>query len=291
VVDRSDPSTTQLRVRRPGWDGIAGSDPMWNRSHAELVAGMNAVSLLMPSVEPLIAAAVRSRRDDVPAELAEVAERFARQELAHQGHHRAMNAVLRARYRGVARLERAIRATYGWIGRRPGASTLTFAAASETLAHALARWTAAHPSVLTHGSDGRWADGPWQALYTWHLAEEVEHKSVAFDVWRAAEPASTRFAGRARFLGWGLASASLVALFATLGALVQLHGERRLRNPLTWVRLAVLAVSVAFELIPALVVAATAGHHPSRVADPVWFSTVLEGYDAAASRASAGRET
>jgi predicted metal-dependent hydrolase len=263
---------------------------MWNSSHAELVAGMNAVSLLMPSVEPLIAGAVRSRRGQLAPQLADVAETFAQQELAHQGHHRAMNAVIRSRYRGIAALEAVIRSTYRWIGRRSPAATLTFAAASETLAHALARWTAAHPTVLTHDEQGRWADGPWQALFTWHLAEEVEHKSVAFDVWRAAEPRSATARGRARLLGWGLTSAVLVAVFATVGALLQLHGERRLRNPLTWVRLGALAVSVSFELLPALVVAATKGHHPSRVVDPTWFATVLEGYDAAASRASAGSD-
>lgn len=279
-----------LRVRRPGWEGLEGTDPMWNRSHAELVAGMNAVSLLMPAVEPLIAGAVRSRCGELPPDLAEEAEQFARQELAHQVHHRAMNDVIRARYRGVGRLESVIRAVYRRIGRRSPRSVLTFAAASETLAHGLARWTAAHPGVLTHDSSGGWADGPWQALYTWHLAEEVEHKAVAFDVWKAADPRSATVGGRLRLLGWGFASAVLVALFATWGALLQLHGERRLRNPLTWGRLAVLAVSVSFEILPALVVASTKSHHPSRVVDPLWFSTVLEGYDAAASRASAGSE-
>jgi predicted metal-dependent hydrolase len=268
-----------LTVRRPGWEGIEGSDPMWNRAHVELVAGMNAVSLLMPHVEPLIAGAVRSRFPDLEPELADTARRFADQEIAHQSHHRAMNEVLRRRYRGLSLLERAIRRTYRWVGRRGPASTLTFAAASETLAHSLARWVAAHPAVLTHGSDGTWADGVWPSLYTWHLAEEVEHKSVAFDVWRALDARGSGASSRTRFFAWGLFSAVLVALFATWGALIQLFGERRLRNPLTWIRLAVLAVSVAFELLPSLAVASTRGHHPSDLADPSWFSAVLEGCD------------
>ncbi len=265
-----------LTVRRPGWDGLDGTDPKWNPHHVELVAGMNAVSLLMPVVEPLIAGAVRSRSVELPEPLRTTAELFAQQELAHQTHHRAMNAVIRDRYRGVSLLERAVRRCYRWIGRRSSTSTLAFAASSETLAHALARWTADHPAVLSGAADPVWAD-----LYLWHLAEEVEHKSVAFDVWQTLD------GRRGRFLRWGFTSAVLVAVFATWGALVQLWGERRLRNPLTWVRLIALAVSVAFELLPALVVAVTKGHHPSQLADPDWFAAVLRVRDGRVVEAAA----
>lgn len=94
-------------------------------------------------------------------------------------------------------------------------------------------------------------------LFCWHLAEEIEHKSNTYDVFEATDGSRLRYALAAAV---GLAT---IATFTFIGALVQLWSERRLHNPLTWFRLARLSVSMAFVLVPTLVISALPGHHPA----------------------------
>ena len=70
-------------------------------------------------------------------------------------------------------------------------------------------------------------------------------------------------------------------VFTAIGALVQLHGEKRLRYPLTWFRLAKLGVSLAFVLVPTVVVSSLPGHHPNDFTDPIYLPQWLQQYDPA----------
>jgi hypothetical protein len=71
-----------------------------------------------------------------------------------------------------------------------------------------------------------------------------------------------------------------VLVFVTAGALLQLRSLRRLRNPLTWCRLAWWAVSAGMEILPTLAVSCLPGHHPSKLVDPSWYSLWLADLDA-----------
>ena len=66
-------------------------------------------------------------------------------------------------------------------------------------------------------------------------------------------------------------SLSLVGIFVTTGTLIQLASQRRLRNPLTWLRLAGWAISTGMEVLPTLALSALPSHHPSKLVDPSWF--------------------
>ena len=142
------------------------------------VAAANAVSLLMPAVEPYFAGAVRRALPHLDAELADTARTFVRQELEHQRQHRRFNRSLVGRFAGLAHPERRSAAVYGWLARtRSLRFSLAFAAASETIAYSLARWTSDHMAEFLRGADQRATD-----LFVWHLAEEVEH--IVIDRWR-----------------------------------------------------------------------------------------------------------
>jgi predicted metal-dependent hydrolase len=237
------------------------TDPVWNRHAVEFTAAANGISLMMPHVEPSFVATTRRALPLLDDELAATAERFARQELQHQGQHRAFNAVLVARFPGLAAVERRIARTYRWITRtRSLRFNLAFVAASESIAYSLARWTSDHLAELLRDADPTATD-----LFLWHLAEEVEHKSVAHDVWAAVDGSRLRHAWAA------LCSLVLVAGFDLWATVVQLHALRRLHLPGTWFRMVRLSFSFAFDVVPALAVASMPGHHPSQLTDPSWY--------------------
>ena len=102
----------------------------------------------------------------------------------------ALQRLVAARYPRLARVEGWMRRTYGWLGRtRSQRFNLAFAAGSETIAFTLARWTEEHLGELFTG-----ADPVPTTLFLWHLAEEVEHKSAAFDVYEAIDGSRLRYA-------------------------------------------------------------------------------------------------
>lgn len=238
-----------------------GIEPVWNPAAAEFVAAANAVSLLMPAVEPYFAGSVRRALPQLEPALAETARTFVRQELEHQRQHRHFNVGLVAHFPGLARPEARSRRLYGWLARtRTLRFSLAFAAASETIAYSLARWTSDHLAEFLRGADPTATD-----LFVWHLAEEVEHKSVAFDVWDAVDGSRWRYA-RA-----GALSLAVLAFLVLWSITVQLHAERRLRSPATWWRTGRLLLSFAFEVVPNLFVSCLPGHHPDQFSDPDWY--------------------
>ncbi len=263
-LDRHDARPVVLRPHLD-LDVDPGTDAVWNPGAPEFVAAANSVSLMMPYVEPYFAATVRRAAGSLDPELAATAIDFATQELQHQRVHRGFNALLRARYPRLERVERRMRRTYARLGRtRSLRFSLAYAAASETIAYSLARWTSDHLAEFLRGADPAATD-----LFLWHLAEEVEHKSVAHDVWREVDGSHLR-------LAWaGACSLVLLAVFSLTATLGMLRADRRLRLPGTWWRLARLLLSFSFEVVPTMLVSSLPGHHPSQLTDPDWYRSWL----------------
>jgi predicted metal-dependent hydrolase len=232
-------------------------EPRWSDREPEFAAAANSVSVLLNHIEPLLAATVRRACSDLDDRLAAEAQRFVAEERSHAQVHRRANRALIDTYPSLARVDRMSARTYRWISRRALGDQLAFAAASEAIAYAIARWTARHTSRLFAGAHPGTA-----ALFRWHLDEEVAHKSVAFDV-HVAITGGRRGYARALVVSFGL-----LALFSTWGTLVILAADRRLSRPGTWTRLAGLAFSFFFDAAPDLLASCTRGHHPSQLVDP-----------------------
>ncbi len=259
------------RVRFPLPDRI---DTSWNPEFPEFAAAANAVSLLMPHVEPYVVRSVASVPDQLDEELRTEAETFVSQELGHQGQHLRINRRLMAGCPSLGRVDSVAARCYRHLARRWSTRwSLAFAAGFETSAFALARWSEAHLRTLFGA-----ADEQITTVYLWHLAEEVEHKSVAFDVYARID------GSRWRYLIAGVVSLVLLATLTTAGTLVQLAASRRIWNPLAWWRLLRWSISLAFEVLPDLFVAAMPGHHPSQFSDPSLLVTWLQGFDPATAR-------
>jgi predicted metal-dependent hydrolase len=256
------------RVRFPLPDRI---DTSWNPVFPEFAAAANAVSLLMPHVEPYVARSVSSVTDDLDEPLRGEAATFVAQELSHQGQHRRINRRLEAGCPSLSRVDALAGRCYRWLERRWSTRwSLAFAAGFETSAFALARWSEGHLRTLFGAADEQITN-----VYLWHLAEEVEHKSVAFDVHARVD------GSRWRYLVAGVVSLVLLATLTTAGTLVQLAASRRIVNPIAWWRLLRWSISLAFEVLPDLFVAAMPGHHPSQFSDPSLLVTWLQGFDTA----------
>jgi len=270
-----------LRIRHPHFEVPDDFDPRWNRRAPEFACVANSVSLLMPYIEPYF---VRSTRavlegpEGLEPDLRRRAEAYAAQEASHHREHRRFNDLIRRRYRRLGAIERAVRRTYAWLGRtRSLEFSVAFAAASECIAYTIARWTADHYRDVLAGAAPVAHD-----LFMWHLAEEVEHKSVAFDIDRAY-----RHSG-ARYLGAGVVSLALLAVFSIASTVVMLARDHLLHRPTTWWRLLRWALSFWFALAPALAVSAMRSHHPSQLSDPSFYAAWLRSHDGAMSASDQG---
>lgn len=275
---------TDLTARRVRFTWPDDADPVWTPRLPELSVAANAVSMLMPHAEPYVVASVRAavgqmsdeRSDDgtgtaMDATLMADARAYLHQEAQHHAQHRRFNDVLVARYPNLARQDRLWRWVFGRLRRRSTQFGLAFAAGFETIAFVSARWVDAHQRLL------RDADPTAATLFLWHLAEEVEHKEVAFDVYQTAG------GGRLRYAWATTVAALLLTIAALVGTWSMLRAEGRLWSPVAHLRLISWSVSFVFAALPVMVVSALPGHHPRDLADPVGLEHWLDHLDPATS--------
>ena len=257
-----------LPTRRVSFEYPEDTNPMWVPHQPEFAAAANAISLGMPYAEPLFIRAVRSTYDRIDDDLRARSDSYVRQETGHHTQHKRFNDIISKRYPGTLRIQRMMKANSDWVWRRSPRFRVAYAAGGETISYGVARWTEAHLGAVMDQAD------PVPAtLFLWHLAEEIEHKANTYDVFEATDGSRLRYA-------WATAVGfATIAFFTALGALVQLWGEKRLRYPLTWFRLAKLAVSLAFVLVPTVVISALPGHHPDDFTDPIYLPAWLTQYD------------
>ena len=262
-----------LTPRRLNFAFTSVDSLVWTRK-PELAIAANSVSLLMPFVEPYVVRSVRAAANDLSGVVAEDAKVFVRQESQHHGQHRLYNDLLSDRYRGVDRIEKWIAVTYRFLEKHTSkAFGLAFAAGFETVAFCAARWVEFHADDVLQGADPRGA-----SLFLWHLAEEVEHKTVASDVYRAIG------GGRIRYTGAMLISAFILAWFAVLGTVTMMWHERRLFKPVAHARMLLWTLTFLFVLLPVMAVSTLPSYDPRDLADPYrlrsWITGRFDGVDA-----------
>ncbi|MAT91921.1 MAG: hypothetical protein CME59_04920 [Halioglobus sp.] len=155
----------------------------WFDNHPFKTAWFNAMSITFPLGEKFFIDSVRHylERIDDPKLLAEISG-FCGQEGFHRREHQRYNETLcEARGYDLAlmegRLEANIRRAYKVMSAR---ERLACTAAMEHITAILAESALSEDEPMI-GS----AEPPMQALWDWHAAEEMEHKAVAFDVYRA----------------------------------------------------------------------------------------------------------
>lgn len=231
----------------------------------------NAVSLSMPFVEPYVVASTRAALPQLDVLTRDAALAYIAQESRHHVQHGRFNDLLRARHPRVAMVEGWMARTYGWLERTRSASfNAAFAAGFETIAYSAARWLEPQLDEMFRG-----AAPVATTLFLWHLAEEVEHKGVAYDVHRSLG------GSRHTYVLAMLCALMMLGWFTTISALIILAGEHRLWRPIAWFRITRWLLSFLFHAGPVMMMSASRSFHPSNLVDPARLTEWLAGYDEA----------
>jgi uncharacterized protein len=275
-----------LTIRDMGFVYPDDFDPRWNPRVPEFAMVANAVSLLMPHAEPYVVsssrAALAQMGDDPldPTKLANRTRAYIRQEAQHHAEHRKFNSIVARRYR-TKLLERMMAATFRFLKGRSSSFGIAFAAGFETVAFVVARWVDARmhtllPEIGKLGVDGLPSnDGSNVAanLFVWHLAEEAEHRSIAYEVHQRT--GGTQLAYTAAMI----ASFLILGIFTSLGILTMLIRDRRILHPMAWFRLIGWTLSFLFNAVPLMAVTCLSGHEPADLLDPPNLMTWLRSHD------------
>lgn len=172
-----------MKVRYPTWS-YDQTPPHWS-PYIEYVQARNAASTIPSYVEPyLVKVMIQARKaldkKDTPLDRDLVV--FIKQEAQHCKQHDAFNRQLHAAgYDGLTAFEQELEATYeDFLANRSLKFNCAYAEGFEALGSGMAQ-------IVFEGKLAEFEaaePNPGSELWRWHLAEEFEHRSVAFDVYQ-----------------------------------------------------------------------------------------------------------
>jgi len=142
---------------------------------------MNALSTTFPSAEKFFIETVRYYQDKItdPA-LAEQVKGFIGQEAAHGKEHMRFNRILTDYGYPLEQMEQRVQGLFDWVRKNPDPEIkLALTCALEHFTTILCT------EVLKTPVFNEPMRGDHKRLWCWHCLEEIEHKSVAFDVYQA----------------------------------------------------------------------------------------------------------
>jgi predicted metal-dependent hydrolase len=265
-----DMQPSQIQARKLTFDVERAAGGIWNPTRPELSHTLNAFQLALPYLEPYFIDAIREaseRLDDERLKADAVA--FCSQEANHSREHMRYTRYLRQRYPGLRDHELAIRNSLEKSKAEDSLEwRLAYTAGYEAITGQLARWMF-RCSEEWFGN----ADSEFAAMMTWHAAEELEHRSVAWDVFQAID---TNYALRARGLFAALAK-TYADMTPVVTYMLGVDGYAgRLDSKLRRFRLRIDFVS---ELFPVALHYLAPGYHPSREKEPEAFASWLAAHE------------
>lgn len=172
-----------IKPRRMDFDMAQLQERYFFRNNPILSTLMYALSASFPDGERFFIDSVRHYQKDIDDPvLAKQIRGFIGQEAHHSRIHDDFNA--RAGELGIAmdRVEKHFKRRLDMARKRmTPAQQLAITAALEHVTATLAQWTLENPQAGIGDSD----NSPLREMLIWHAMEEIEHKAVAFDVYRA----------------------------------------------------------------------------------------------------------
>ena len=153
--------------------------PIWHPRQREWSHMVNGAPLAIPYLEPFLNRTLREAMGSITdPDLFEDIDGFIRQEAQHYTNHRRYNKRLKASgYPELADVEATFEADYAALEKRSLERRLAYCAGFETMIMGVTEWLIEEWDQLFNG-----ADPTVTSLVLWHMVEETEHKSVAFDV-------------------------------------------------------------------------------------------------------------
>lgn len=169
--------TSDLVARRVTVD-FTGVRADWNQVHPEFGQLTNAMSLMLPFMEPFFIKTMREAKKRLPAgpsALKRDIDLFNFQECRHYSNHARLNDVIRAAHPDpVTEGEARLRADYQRYLARGHKFALAYTEGFETVAPLLCDYF--FGNLHRFGLD---SGEPAAYLWLWHVAEEHEHRTVA----------------------------------------------------------------------------------------------------------------
>lgn len=156
------------------------SDRHWVRGDPYATAFFNALSAVFPHGETFMIRSMIPWADRVPPSLGREVRAFIEQEAGHSREHVAMNRVLIDAGYDIEPLDRKIK---GFVRFFENASDMVKLTATMCIEHFTAIIAA---EILRDQRHLAGTDPDLYELWLWHAIEEVEHKGVAYDVWKHA---------------------------------------------------------------------------------------------------------
>jgi predicted metal-dependent hydrolase len=182
VSQASTPAGVQIKPRNRSHDIATALEGEWLDNNAFLTAVFNGMSISFPAGEKFFIDSVRHYRDQVTDPvLKEHIKGFCGQEGFHRREHQRYNeALCNARGYDLVELETKLTKRLAWAQKNLSPlSNLAITVAIEHFTAVLAELLLKPDSIMNK------ADPAMRELWRWHAAEEMEHKSVAFDVYKA----------------------------------------------------------------------------------------------------------
>ncbi len=179
-------SHIEIVPRHPHFDATEDLATIWNKDPDEKLALfkttiMNSLSVLFPEGERFFIRSVKKFEDQVTdPELRKQVKLFIEQEGQHTREHHKYNQALKQRGYDVDKLERRLKTRIKFMSRildaeRQLAGTCAVEHFTAVLGDALLN----NPQLI------KGASPKMQAIWKWHAVEEIEHKAVAFDVFKS----------------------------------------------------------------------------------------------------------
>lgn len=152
----------------------------WHPAGAHVAAFYNAISLFLPAGEAFFVDSARHFEASVRSpELRASLRDFLAQEALHGREHQRYNGVMAEAGYPAAYLAKRVANLLRWMGRHlPAKTRLAVTVALEHVTAMLSAGVVAEPGILEGCAPA------FASLWWWHSIEEIEHKAVAFDLYR-----------------------------------------------------------------------------------------------------------
>ena len=250
-----------IEIRKIPFEFSQAVSPIWNPAQHEWSHMVNGASLAMPYLEPFLNRTLRQAAEFIEdPELAADIKGFVGQEVQHYTNHRRMNDMLKANgYPELAEVEATFTADYKKLEQRSLARRLAYCAGFETMTMGVTDWLVNDRDALFGG-----ADPTVSSLVLWHMVEETEHKTVAYDVFQAV-------AGGYWLRIYGLLHGSLHVGFMSRRAYrAMLKKDGLWGSVASRLRLWKMVGRFFLNAGGAMLQALQPGYHPSKRNDPDW---------------------
>ena len=168
-----------IPIRQPAFDFNTNIPRYWFGDNPVVTHNFNGYNLLFPEFERFFVRSVLYFKDQINDEtLLQQVKGFAGQETSHSQAHQAYFAVLERQGYKIASLIKHYQ-RYARLLERMASPKLRVAltAATEHYTSTIAGILVSHPEIIDSVNDPT-----MKKLLVWHSAEEIEHRSVAFDV-------------------------------------------------------------------------------------------------------------